>query len=80
MKSWELKATASRDISIGGPELAANALRAGLVDECHMFVTPFVTGGGKRFFPAGLRLKLALITEHRFANGTVHLGYTTTPA
>jgi dihydrofolate reductase len=68
-----LKAAAGRDISVNGPELAARALRAGLVDELQMIVCPAVVGGGKRFFPDGVRLDLALIEERRFGNGVVVL-------
>lgn len=70
-----LKASADRDISIGGPHLAAEALQAGLVDECHFFVSPVVVGGGNRALPDGLRAPLELIDEHRFGNGVVHLHY-----
>jgi dihydrofolate reductase len=49
----KLKATAERDITVGGPDLAAQAIKAGLVDECHLFLTPVVVGGGKRSLPAG---------------------------
>jgi dihydrofolate reductase len=71
----DLKASADRDLNIGGPELAAHALRAGLVDECHQFLSPVIVGGGQRFLPDGLRLDLQLLDEHRFANGVVHLHY-----
>ena len=71
----QLKAAAERDISVGGPDLAAQALRAGLVDECHLFLTPIVVGGGKPSLPDNLRLKLELLDEHRFANGVVYLRY-----
>ncbi len=71
----ELKAAATRDLSVGGPELAAHALRAGLVDECHQFLSPVIVGGGHRFLPDGLRLDLQLLDEHRFADGVVHLHY-----
>jgi dihydrofolate reductase len=70
-----LKTAAVRDISIGGPELAGHALRAGLVDEYHLFVAPVAVGGGKRSLPDGLRLDLTLLDEHRFANGMVYLRY-----
>jgi dihydrofolate reductase len=73
-----LKADAARDISIGGPSLAAHALRAGLVDEIHQFVFPVVVGGGTRFLPGDLSLSLELTVEHRFASGVVHLGYRVT--
>jgi dihydrofolate reductase len=70
-----LKADVRHDIVVAGPELAAQALRAGLVDEIHMFVSPVVVGGGKRFFPDGVGLKLELVDEHRFRSGAVLLRY-----
>jgi dihydrofolate reductase len=72
-----LKASAERDVTVGGAELAAQALRAGLVDECHLFLSPIVVGGGKRALPDGVRMKLELLDERRFANGVVHLHYRT---
>ncbi len=65
------------DITVGGPDLAAQAVKAGLVDECHLFVVPVVVGGGKRSLPNGVRLKLELLDERRFGNGVVHLHYRT---
>jgi dihydrofolate reductase len=70
-----LKAAAERDLTIGGPELAAEALRAGLVDECHQFISPVIVGGGTPWLPDGLRVPLELAGERRFANGVVHLHY-----
>lgn len=70
-----LKAGAEHDITVDGPELAAQALRAGLVDEVQMIVCPVVVGGGKRFFPDGVRLGLELVEERRFGNGVVVLRY-----
>lgn len=70
-----LKAGAERDITVNGPELAAQALRAGLVDEIQMIVSPVVVGGGKRFFPEGVRLDLELLEERRFGSGVVALRY-----
>ena len=72
-----LKATAGSDIGMGGPELAAQAIRAGLVDECHLFLAPIVVGGGNPSLPGDLRLELELIDERRFASGMVHLHYGT---
>jgi dihydrofolate reductase len=72
-----LKAAADRDILIGGPELAAVALRAGLVDEIHLLLSPVVVGGGKPMLPDGLRVDLDLQAERRFGNGVVHLHYRT---
>jgi dihydrofolate reductase len=73
----QLKAAAERDITVGGPELAAEAFKAGLVDELQLFVAPVVVGGGKRFLPDDVRLRLELLDERRFGNGTVHLDYRT---
>jgi dihydrofolate reductase len=70
-----LKTEAERDLTVGGPELAARALEAELVDECHVFLTPILVGGGKSVFPGGLRLALELLGERRFARGVVHLHY-----
>jgi dihydrofolate reductase len=71
----QLKAAAERDLSVGGPALAAEALKAGLVDECHLFLIPVVVGGGKRSLPDDVRLELELLDERRFGGGTVHLHY-----
>jgi dihydrofolate reductase len=71
----QMKAEAARDITIGGPELAAQALWAGLVDECHLFLTPVVVGGGQPALPHHIRLSLDLLDERRFGNGVVHLHY-----
>lgn len=68
-----MKATADRDLVVAGPNLAADALEAGLVDECHLFLVPVSVGGGKRFLPGGLRLDLELLGERRFGNGMVYL-------
>lgn len=62
---------------MGGPDLAAQALTAGLVDECQLFVSPIAVGGGKPAFPNGVRLPLALLEERRFGNGVVYLRYGT---
>ena len=60
---------------MGGPELAAQAFKAGLVDELHLFVAPMVVGGGKRSLPDGIRVELDLLDERRFRSGVVHLRY-----
>jgi dihydrofolate reductase len=73
----QMKASAERDISVGGPGLAAQAFKAGLVDECDLFLTPIVVGGGKKSIPDNVRLKLELLDERRFGNGVVHLHYRT---
>jgi dihydrofolate reductase len=73
----QLKAQASHDISVGGPQLAAQALRAALVDECHLFLTPVIVGGGNAALPKDVRMKLELLDQRRFANGVVHLHYAT---
>ena len=70
-----LKVSAAADLAVAGPELAAQAFRAGLVDELHLIVAPVAVGGGKRALPDGLRLDLELTDEHRFTSGTVYLAY-----
>ncbi len=72
-----LKATASRDLGVGGPHLAAQAIAARLVDEYQLFLVPFVVGGGTRALPDGVRFGLELLDERRFAAGTVYLHYRT---
>jgi dihydrofolate reductase len=73
----QLKASADRDLSIGGPTLAAEAIKAGLVDEYHLFVTPVIVGGGTPALPGNVRLNLELRDERRFDSGVVHLHYVT---
>ena len=73
----QMKARAGRDLNVGGPELAAQAFRAGLVDELYLLVVPIVVGGGKRSLPDNVRLRLELIDERRFGNGMVYLYYRT---
>jgi dihydrofolate reductase len=73
----QMKASAGRDISMGGPDLAAQAIKAGLVDEYHLFLTPVIVGGGKQSLPDNVRLELELLDEHCFGNGVVHLHYRT---
>jgi dihydrofolate reductase len=70
-----MKDAANRDLSIGGPALAAHAFRAGLVDEVRLFVSPLTVGGGNPFLPDQLRLNLQLLDERRFDNGVVYLQY-----
>ncbi|MGN9845481.1 dihydrofolate reductase family protein [Nonomuraea sp. H19] len=71
----KLKAEADLDIAVAGPHLAAQAIRAGLVDEYHLFVRPAIVGGGNAFFPDDVRVDLALLDERRFSDGTVYLCY-----
>jgi dihydrofolate reductase len=73
----QMKAAAGRDLAVGGPELAAHAFKAGLVDECHLFLAPIVVGGGSQAFPDKLRVRLELLDERRFGTGTVFLRYRT---
>jgi len=73
----QMKASAIRDISVGGPDLAAQAIKAGLVDECHLFIAPIVVGGGKQSLPDGVRMSCELLDVRRFGNGVVHLRYRT---
>jgi dihydrofolate reductase len=74
----ELKQASGPDISVGGAELAGEALAAGLVDECQLLLVPFVVGGGKRALPDKLRLELELVDERRFSSGVVYLRYRVT--
>jgi riboflavin biosynthesis pyrimidine reductase len=71
----ELKASAESDLGVGGPELAGQAIAAGLVDECQLFLTPTLVGGGWRALPEGVRADLELLAERRFGNGFVYLRY-----
>lgn len=71
----ELKARADRDISVGGPNLAAQAIKAGLVDEYQLFLSPVVIGGGNPMLPSNVRVDLELVGERRFANGVIYLNY-----
>jgi dihydrofolate reductase len=72
-----LKAGSDADLTVDGPTLAAQAIRAGLVDEYHLFLTTTVVGGGTRFFPDGVRLDLELVEERSFASGLVYARYRT---
>jgi dihydrofolate reductase len=73
----QMKASAERDISVGGSGLAAQAFGAGLVDELYLFVAPIVVGGGKPALPEGVRVKLELLDERSFGNGMAYLHYGT---
>lgn len=75
----QMKGRAGRDITVGGPDLAAQAINAGLVDELQLFLTPVVVGDGYRFLPTSVRLHLDLLDEHRFGNGVVYLHYRIKP-
>ena len=71
----QTKTSAPSDLTIGGPHLAAQAFKAGLVDECQLFIAPIVVGGGNQSLPDEIRLKLELLDERRFAGGMVYLRY-----
>ena len=73
----DLKAQLPHDVSVGGPTLAAHAIRTGLVDEIHLFVMPIVIGGGKRVLPSNVCVRLDLLDERRFTKGMVYLRYHT---
>jgi dihydrofolate reductase len=73
----DLKAQLPHDISVAGPNLAAQAIRAGLVDEYHLLVVPTILGGGKRVLPSNAGVKLDLLDERRVGNGWVYLRYRT---
>jgi dihydrofolate reductase len=72
-----MKAAAGRDLTVGGPGLAAHAFKAGLVDECHLFLAPIVVGGGNQALPDNVRVRLELLDERRFGNGVVYLRHRT---
>jgi len=72
-----LKEDTDQDLSVSGPDLAAHAIRAGLVDEYRQFLGPVVVGGGRRWLPDGVRIDLELLEERRFGNGVVYLRYRT---
>jgi dihydrofolate reductase len=71
----EMKDIASRDLTVGGSDLAAQIIEAGLVDELHLLVMPVIVGGGKRALPNDVRLHLGLLDMDRFGSGVVHLHY-----
>ncbi len=73
----DMKTAAASDLTVGGPTLAAHAFKAGLVDECQLFIHPVLVGGGKPAFPSDARVQLELLEEHRFGNGVVNLRYRT---
>jgi dihydrofolate reductase len=75
----QMKAQAGQDLSVAGPDLAAQAIQAGLVDEYHLIISPIVVGGGKLALPTNVRLKLELLDERRFGKGVMHLHYRTMP-
>ena len=71
----DLKASAPCDLTVGGPHLAAHALEARLVDECHLFIRPILVGGGKPALPNGTRADLELLDDRQLGNGVVYLRY-----
>jgi len=71
----KLKETSQADLTVGGAELAGQAIAAGLVDECRLFVVPALVGGGKRALPDNVRANLELLSERRFRGGVVYLRY-----
>lgn len=71
----QMKATADRDLSIGGSQLAAVAFAAGLIDECRLFLSPVSVGGGKPALPRDLRIGLELQDERLFRSGVVYVDY-----
>jgi len=75
----QIKESVERDVMVGGPNIAAQAFRAGLVDECHLFLAPVIVGGGKRSLPDDVFLNLELKDERRFESGFVHLHHRTLP-
>ncbi len=76
----EMKSNRERDITVAGADLAAQAFRAGLVDECQLFLAPILLGGGKPSLPDHVRIELQLLAERRFDSGVVFLRYRTAVA
>jgi dihydrofolate reductase len=75
----KLKAGATRDVAVGGPGLAAHAIRAGLVDEYHLLIAPIIAGSGNPYLPGNIRVKLELLDGRRFDNGLVYVRYRASP-
>jgi dihydrofolate reductase len=73
----DMKASATSDLTVGGANLAAHAFKAGLVDECQLFIHPVLVGGGKPALPSDTRAELELLDERRFSNGVMYLRYRT---
>lgn len=71
----QMKTQAGHDLTVGGPNLAAQAIKAGLVDDYHLVISPVVVGSGKKALPGDVRLQLELLDQRRFGNGVVHLHY-----
>jgi dihydrofolate reductase len=71
----DVKASATSDLTVGGANLAAQTFKAGLVDECQLFICPVLVGGGKPALPSDTRAELELLDEHRFTNGVIYLRY-----
>jgi dihydrofolate reductase len=73
-----MKAAEAQDLTVGGADLAAQAFRAGLVDECHLYFWPIALGGGKHALPNHARLDFQLLNEQHLRSGVVHLHYRVT--
>ena len=71
----KLMRESDKDFNIGGPQLAAAAIKAGIIDEYHQYVAPVILGGGKKWLPTDFTTELELVASEKFANGTVHLQY-----
>ena len=71
----DMKAAATSDLTVGGPHLAAHAFKAGLVDECHLFIHPVLVGGRNPALPSDTRADLELLDDRRFGHGVVYLRY-----
>ncbi len=70
-----MKASATSDLNVGGAHLAAQAFKAGLVDECHLLIRPILIGGGKPALPSDTRADLELLDDRQLGNGVVYLRY-----
>jgi dihydrofolate reductase len=72
----KLVAESDKDFGIGGPHLAAEAMKANIIDEYHQIIVPLILGGGNHWLPGGNHNKLKLVDLRKFENGFVHLQYT----
>jgi dihydrofolate reductase len=71
----EMVAESDKDFDIGGPQLAAEAIKAGIIDEYHQIIAPVMIGGGTHWLPKEVKAELQLVDVQKFENGFVHLKY-----
>lgn len=71
----KLVAESDKDYDIGGPHLAAQAIKANIIDEYHQIICPIIIGEGNPWLPKDVNLKLKLTDVRKFQNGFAHLQY-----